>query len=189
MKGNFLRSSGSTLNDDCLMKYVWTLCLFVAFVAVGCQPTGGEQATDTAEQSEPPLQEPVRSPASVDQEAAFEAFWADFSSAALAGDREQVTEMVRFPFKDRYREVNDPEHEFYAANAGDFLRVYDQVITEEVLAAIREKAYQAAPMLGKEIGNGVGEGDYVLTTASGVGDLVFEWGQNSYRLTSTAYYP
>jgi hypothetical protein len=100
-----------------------------ALVALAaCQPGGeapGSADTQAAQTGAPPTHESTLTAA---QGESFERFWAAFRQAILAGDREKVASVTRFPFETRGPSDDDPVRKH---NRAAFPALLDSLLAQQ----------------------------------------------------------
>ena len=131
--------------------------------------------------------------------ARFDSFFAAFRKAVLAGDREAVAAMTRFPFIDaragRSCEVGDEgcavePDSLGSRDCAEFLAKYDRIFKPATIAAIRAgRVRPFAP--GRDDGEVSGPlvpGEYLLEAPDTEAQLVFVPWRGSWKLARIPFY-
>lgn len=119
----------------------------------------------------------------------FSKFWTEFKVAALASNKEKITELTCFPFIDSYNQVYDTSNSLTSNNQEEFLKKYDTIFSKDVLDAIKYNSYRSYD--STQYTDVIGLNDIILLSRSTdrSKDLVFKLKNGNYCLSYIAYYP
>jgi hypothetical protein len=114
-----------------MARLLATVAAITTFVGLaGCSKGGDAEGVATTDS--PIGQSATTSPPQPDMVAAqgesFERFWMVFRQAVLAGDKDRVASMTRFPFETRGTMDDDPVKTHDRAS---FLRILDRLLTDD----------------------------------------------------------
>lgn len=175
------------------MMIRFSLLALSALFLAGCGPQRGGSQNDRSQPhavTEDTVVPADSSAATETTAEAFAAFWVPFKAAVLADDRQQVAELVAFPFEDHYNDIYDPSQSLTCASAEQFVEHYDDIIDKHTIAAVAADRFRGHDAQHGEFGDIIGPDDFLLMTHNPERpkDLVFHRGKEGFRLVAIQYY-
>lgn len=86
------------------------------------------------------------------ESATFKTFLSDLQKAVADEDKKAVAAMVAYPFKTKVK-----GEETTLAKEADFVKAYDDVMTPNIVNAIRDQKYEALTVTAQGVGIGTGQ--------------------------------
>lgn len=159
---------------------------------------------DTNTQINQPVVE-TTAPYNFEAHSDFQAFWTDFKKAVLANDREAVTKMTNFPFKDEVGDDIKNSVDIYGkptedakkmqsltcSNKTAFLNKYDKIFlpaTKTAIQADKYRGYEYDDIIGGDV---INKGEYVLEIyidARRSYNMAFKKSNGVFKLAYMPYY-